>query len=52
MTLNVTGPPCVVSGSSCNPAYPSTADPGPTQFDVYEDTLYGAFLLHPANWYY
>ncbi len=49
-TASITGPPCTVSGNSCSPTYPSTADPGPTEFDVYEDTLYGTFLYYPANW--
>jgi len=39
-TLSVTGAPCVVSGGTCNPAYT-----GPTQFDVYQDNLFGTFLL-------
>jgi hypothetical protein len=52
MTVSVTGPPCVVSGASCNPLYPSSAAPGPTQFDVYEDTQYGTFFLYPTTWFY
>jgi hypothetical protein len=43
-TLSITGPPCVVSGSTCNPVYA-----GSTQFDLYQDVLYGTFLLNPVN---
>ena len=49
-TASITGPPCTVSGNSCNPTYPSVGTPGPTEFDVYEDTLYGTFLYYPVNW--
>jgi len=42
--LSITGAPCVVSGSVCNPVYT-----GPTEFDVYEDNLYGTFLFFPIN---
>jgi len=41
---SITGPPCVVSGSTCNPVYNKS-----TQFDLYEDNLYGTFLLFPLN---
>jgi hypothetical protein len=43
-TLSVTGPPCVVSGSTCNPVYT-----GSTQFDLYQDVLYGTFLLNAVR---
>jgi hypothetical protein len=49
-TASITGPPCNVSGNECVPAYPSVGDPGPTEFDVYEDTLYGTFLYYPSDW--
>lgn len=42
--LSITGPPCVVSGDACNPVYT-----GPTEFDVYQDNLYGTFLFFPLN---
>jgi hypothetical protein len=50
LSTSITGPACVVSGNSCAPLYPSSADPGPTQFNVYEDTVYGTFLYYPVNW--
>ena len=43
-TASITGPPCTVSGSQCNPAYT-----GATEFDVYEDNLYGTFFFNPVN---
>jgi hypothetical protein len=49
-TASITEPPCSVAGGVCSPTYPSVADPGPTEFDIYEDTLYGTFLYYPANW--
>jgi hypothetical protein len=42
--LSITGPPCVVSAGVCNPVYK-----GSTQFDLYQDVLYGTFLLNPVN---
>jgi hypothetical protein len=41
---SITGPPCVVSGSTCNPVYNKS-----TQFSLYEDNLYGTFMLFPRN---
>lgn len=49
-TATITGPPCNVSLGVCTPTYPSISNPGPTQFNIYEDTLYGTFLYYPANW--
>lgn len=49
-TASVTEPACVVSGNACSPTYPSVSNPGPTEFLVYEDNLYGTFLFYPANW--
>ena len=43
-SLSITGPPCVTPGSPCNPNYT-----GSTQFDLYEDVLYGTFLFNPVN---
>jgi hypothetical protein len=42
--LSVTGPPCTVSGGKCSPVYM-----GPTEYDVYEDNIYGTFLFNPVN---
>jgi hypothetical protein len=42
--LSITGPPCNPSGLVCNPVYST-----PSQFDVYEDNLYGTFVFIPAN---
>ncbi len=42
--LSITGPPCVVSGNACNPVYTKS-----TQFDLYEDSLFGTFYLNPVN---
>jgi hypothetical protein len=42
--LSVTGPPCTAGTNPCNPLYT-----GPTEFDVYEDNLYGTFLFNAAN---
>ena len=42
--LSITGPPCVVSAGHCNPVYSKS-----TQFDLYQDVLYGTFLLNPVN---
>jgi hypothetical protein len=52
MEASVTDPPCTVVNGVCDPLYPSTAAPGPTEFDLYEDTFYGTFLYYPATWYY
>jgi hypothetical protein len=41
-TLSVTGPTC--TGNPCSPLYTKT-----TQFDVYEDNLYGTFMMFPVN---
>jgi hypothetical protein len=43
-TASITGPPCVVSGSSCNPVYTKS-----TEFGPYEDNLYGTFMFFPLN---
>ena len=43
-TISVTGPPCVVSAGHCNPVYTKS-----TQFDLYQDVLYGTFYLNPVN---
>jgi hypothetical protein len=42
--LSITGPPCVVSGNTCNPVYNKS-----TQFDLYEDSLFATFYLNPVN---
>lgn len=43
-TLIITGPPCVVVNNNCSPAYNKS-----TQFDLYEDSLFGTFYLNPVN---
>jgi hypothetical protein len=43
-TASITGPPCIVSGSTCNPAYTGT-----TEFGLYEDNLFGTFMFYPLN---
>src|SRR4029077_6369228 len=42
--LSITGPPCTVVAGVCNPVYAHS-----TQFDLYQDNLYGTFLLNPVN---
>ena len=43
-SLSITGPPCVVSAGHCNPVYSKS-----TQFDLYQDVLFGTFYLNPVN---
>jgi Galactose oxidase, central domain/Kelch motif len=45
-TFNVVGPACVVpsGGSACNPVYT-----GPTEFELFEDTVYRSFMFYPAQ---
>jgi hypothetical protein len=43
-TASITGPPCVVLGVTCNPVYTKS-----TEFDLYEDNLYGTFMFFPLN---
>jgi hypothetical protein len=43
-SLSITGPPCVIPGNPCHPNYTKS-----TQFDLYQDVLYGTFLLNPVN---
>lgn len=50
--VSITGPPCNVVSNACSPYYPSASAPGPTEFEVLEDNIYGTFLLNPVNWYY
>jgi hypothetical protein len=49
-TASITEPPCMVVSGACSPLYPSKAAPGPTEFDLYEDNLYGTYLFYPADW--
>lgn len=49
--VSITGPPCNIVSNECSPIYPSASAPGPTEFEVLEDNLYGTFLLNPLNWY-
>ena len=43
-TGSVTGPPCTVSGAVCSPVYT-----GPTEYEVFEDNVYGTFMFYPVN---
>jgi hypothetical protein len=43
-TGSVTGPPCVVSVTSCNPVYT-----GPTEYEVFQDNIYNTFMFYPVN---
>lgn len=43
-TGSVTGPPCTVSGSLCNPVYT-----GPTEYEVFQDNIYNTFMFYPVN---
>lgn len=43
-TGSVTGPPCVVSGTGCNPVYA-----GPTEYEVFQDNIYNTFMYYPVN---
>jgi len=51
--LSVQGPPCnnVVQGEGpCVPVYDASGTQ-PTQFDVYEDNMYGTFMFAPVHYY-
>jgi hypothetical protein len=43
-TGSVTGPPCVVSGTVCNPVYT-----GPTEYEAFQDNIYNTFMFYPVN---
>jgi hypothetical protein len=43
-TLSITGPPCGSSTPPCVPAYT-----GPSQFDVYQDNIFGSFMFNPVH---
>jgi uncharacterized membrane protein len=45
-TLSVTGPPCPALVAPCNPEYTE-----PHEFAVYEDNLYGTFMLFPNPYF-
>jgi hypothetical protein len=42
--LSITGPPCATSSAPCVPAYIR-----PSEFNVYQDNIYGSFMFNPAN---
>jgi uncharacterized protein (TIGR03437 family) len=51
--LSVQGPPCgntVAGQGPCVPVYDSSGNQ-PTQFDVYQDNMYGTFMFAPVNYY-
>jgi hypothetical protein len=43
-SLSVTGPPCGSNTPPCSPVYT-----GPSQFDVYQDNIFGTFMFHPVR---
>jgi hypothetical protein len=51
--LSAQGPPCnnAIQGQGpCIPVYDSSGNQ-PTQFDVYEDNMYGTFMFAPVHYY-
>jgi hypothetical protein len=44
-TLSITGPPCPGTTLPCNPTY----DGNPSEFDVYQDNIYGTFMFNGVN---
>lgn len=51
-SLSITGPPCNVVNNACSPVYPPS-NPlygQATEFDVYQDNLYGTFLFVPVSY--
>lgn len=51
--LSVQGPPCnnvVPETGPCVPVYDSSGNQ-PTQFDVYQDNMYGTFMFAPVRYY-
>ena len=51
--LSVQGPPCnnvVAEKGPCVPVYDSTGNQ-PTQFEVYQDNMYGTFMFAPVHFY-
>jgi len=51
--LSVQGPPCnnVVQGQGpCVPVYDSSGNE-PTQFDIYQDNMFGTFMFAPVHFY-
>ena len=52
-SLSVQGPPCgnMIAGQGpCSPVYDASGNQ-PTQFDVYQDNLYGTFMFAPVDYY-
>jgi hypothetical protein len=43
-TLSITGPPCSATTFPCHPAYT-----GHSEFDVYQDNIYGTFMFNGVN---
>jgi hypothetical protein len=52
-SLSVQGPPCnnvVLQQGPCVPQYDASGMQ-PTQFDIYQDNLYGTFMFAPVHYY-
>jgi len=51
-TASITGPACNVVGNACNPVYPPTPQNygQGNRFTIYQDNLYGTFLMIPAQY--
>lgn len=43
--LSITGPPCSGTSFPCNPTYGGI----PSEFDVYQDNIYGTFMFNGVN---
>jgi len=43
--LSITGPPCAGVNFPCNPTYNGI----PSEFDVYQDNIYGTFMFNGVN---
>jgi uncharacterized protein (TIGR03437 family) len=52
-SLSVQGPPCGNTNPGVGPCVPvyDSANNQPTQFDVYQDNLYGTFVFAPVHFY-
>lgn len=43
-SLSITGPPCGSNTPPCSPVYT-----GPSEFDVYQDNIFGSFMFNPVR---
>jgi hypothetical protein len=41
-TGSITGPPCTVVSGKCSPVYT-----GPTEYEVFQDNIYGTYMFYP-----